>query len=40
MNAEDAEVYFMKRIWPKLVILAFLCMPFVMGGQFDGGQRP
>jgi cytochrome c553 len=27
MNAESAEVYFMKRIWPKLAILAILCTP-------------
>jgi cytochrome c553 len=27
MNAESAEAYFMKRIWPKLVILAILCSP-------------
>src|ERR1019366_531473 len=27
MNAKSAEVYFMKRIWPKLVILAILCTP-------------
>jgi cytochrome c553 len=27
MNAESAEVYFMKRIWLKLVILAIICSP-------------
>ena len=27
MNAESTEAHFMKRIWPKLVILAILCSP-------------
>ena len=27
MNAESAKAYFMKRIWPKLFMLAVLCSP-------------
>jgi len=27
MNAKSAEAYFMKRIWPTLLILAILCSP-------------
>ena len=27
MNAESAKAYFMKRIWPKLFMLAILCSP-------------